>query len=536
MKKKATALTLAAVLMLCLALAACGLIDTTTTTDNGKKPTETAENSGNKADDPKAETLDSGNDLATVPESSPVAPPKPTKPPEDVDAKYFTLTTVDGWEVSDKGDWSVDLTNPHFTASDRNDDEAFITINSSEHSGPNAQVKDFLSAYPEDIEQLDNLVCDGQEYLRVVDISTNKTYLYTSLEAFNPDAQGYIEIIVGTIADLDLFIPMLDMIKTKSSGGGSPTAPKTDSGFDPSADAGRFIGGTYSQTVGDFTITAEWIPFEESVEMVDKTEGAYLALDNDFYYLLSDRILSQYKLVNGCLMFVKEIELPGSGKYISFTQGDDGALYLTSNASSFVVVKNGEVIVLAEGRNGQNNVSMHPSGEWGLTRKGEKAIWDGEKFTTEVFLEDSRLTYLSASKNHVFTGWYTHIMGKNDSPVKGVVVYDLDGNEVMTLCEDLEYEGYGVTPMRISDPRGVVETQNGFMVCDNSSSKLVFFEPDSKPIGEINLKDLFGFASRDNLRVREPARLPDGSVLISVVYPRSNDAFKEIIVYRVSGF
>ena len=70
MKKKTTALILAAVMMLCLALAACGIIDTTTTTDNGKKPaekTETGENSGGKADDPKAETFDSGNVLVTVP-------------------------------------------------------------------------------------------------------------------------------------------------------------------------------------------------------------------------------------------------------------------------------------------------------------------------------------------------------------------------------------------------------------------------------------------------------------------------------------
>ena len=314
-----------------------------------------------------------------------------------------------------------------------------------------------------------------------------------------------------------------------------------ESGYDPAEDedTGRFFGGSFSETLGSLTIKSEWIPFEVSQPREGKSD-ALIAVYGDAYFLLMESVLKQYKFDGTCLVFEKDIPLAEKGTYDILSQGDDGTIYLSGASADLVSYKDGELTVLAEGPRGPRRVFMHPSGEWGVNRSGKKVVRGDNGFTEEEFLstEDITVTNVSISKNHIFIeAWLEK--RENGTSLCGVQVYDLDGNYITRLCEDEDYDGIDRAPGEVGPPSGVVETSNGFIVCDYNFNSYVFYSPNGEPLGSLSTVDLFGLdhqSWRFNNQVRSPSLAPDGSLIFGVIAPRADEEGDEIIVYRITGF
>jgi len=136
--------------------------------------------------------------------------------PEIIDDESYALTLVDGWEVVyELGDY-IELRNYNFQPSDCTDDEAVITLQCRVNGSANGKVAECLEKWPDSYEQVDNFTCNGAEYLRMTRTGGRiETNLYTSYGDFDPDSRGYIEIQVNSIADFDLFLPLLETIIIK---------------------------------------------------------------------------------------------------------------------------------------------------------------------------------------------------------------------------------------------------------------------------------------------------------------------------------
>ena len=340
-----------------------------------------------------------------------------------------------------------------------------------------------------------------------------------------------------------------DDIPTSEPTASLSQTPESEFVYDPEKDddQGRFSGGSFSETVGDYTISAEWVPFAESLPREEKSD-ARIAVIGDAYYVLVEGVIRQYKLENGGLMFEKEMPLPEDSRtYKALSSDDNGVLYISGQGSDFsaYVDKDSEPIFLAKGYSVSGTVQMHPSGEWGINSSGQKVIRDGDTFKidkdwTWSHAEDMKtISEVSVSQNHIFIGGWTNIVKNEELKINaiGVFVYDLEGNRVAILREDEEYDGRGSAPGSMGAPHGVVETRNGFIVSENNFNNLVFYKHDGTFIGEIDTRKLFGIDhSRNLILLRTPAQLPDGSFLYSVIVERPDAGGDEVIVCRVSGF
>ena len=337
-------------------------------------------------------------------------------------------------------------------------------------------------------------------------------------------------------------------------GGGSPEPapePVTDEeeefepeeiGADEPAndpDQGGYVGGTFNNSIGSFSITTEWIPLDTPLLIEDDfSNGIEIAYANGSYYLhKSDRsepsILGEYDLTGDLLVFSKKINLPGL-KYEDLCADDKGVLYLSGFSAKLCAIKDGAVIFEDKGLSGPKHLSMHPSGEWGISWYSSistgrnnivKLVGDSE-IEDGAALEVSDLKTVlecSVTKNNIF------LFGMKDS--KTIIrVFDTGGNVKYDMGDgDRAWDGVTVAEGR------VVETNNGFITV-NKFGSLVFFDTNGYLIGEIKASDLFGTPSSHSRSLMRSAQLlDDGSIILSVAVPRDGSG-SEVAVYRLTGF
>ena len=122
-----------------------------------------------------------------------------------------------------------------------------------------------------------------------------------------------------------------------------------------------FSGGTVSQTVGTYTLTAQFLPMAEPL-VTYETFNHDIAVVGDKVYLLSDCALYQYAYDGDSLAFVKEIELPD--EYEILEKGADGNLVL-SRFMEPVFGHNGNSAQFSY--DGPDKFAVAPGGTWGIS-------------------------------------------------------------------------------------------------------------------------------------------------------------------------
>lgn len=305
-----------------------------------------------------------------------------------------------------------------------------------------------------------------------------------------------------------------------------PTSEETseddDIEIDPE-DGEPFMGGFFSEMVGNITIDAEWIPFETPL-VVDDIFDATLAVAGDAYYIITDGEVKEYSLIDD--EFVLQSELDLDDDYEGLCADNNGVLYLSGFMEDFIGFRDNTQIF---SHDGPDMVAMHPSGEWGISWFSGPDVEvikldDGTLETDDwTFEEVGNINSLNISENYIF------ISGPGaENKEQSIFVYDFDGDLELTLGGTAFGE-----PDSLGSVTVTVETSNGFMALDGNMRNLCFWKPDGTFIGTIEDGDLFG-TSYPWLSTAVP--LADGSILVGMTEERADESADEFIVYRLTGF
>lgn len=279
-----------------------------------------------------------------------------------------------------------------------------------------------------------------------------------------------------------------------------------------------FTSGSANESIGTYSVESEWIPFEECVRTRETFDHA-VAVSGDKVYIISDGVLKLYSFDGKKLTYEKDIEL--DAEYDSIQATSDGTVWVSAFMEPLLGLKDGEVSVTYEGT---ETVSMHPSGEWGvswfsgpecsiITRTGDSFTKAPIKFSAV-----DTISHLNVSENYIF------VCGSDvEDECHKVFVYKKDGTLVKTLCDE-KGEGLGSVTF-------MAETVNGFFGLDGNMRDIILWSTDGEYQGDISDGDLFGtgypwFCGG--------AMLEDGSIFAVMTDDRADESAKELVVFKIT--
>jgi len=137
---------------------------------------------------------------------------------EPLDDKYFSINPVDGWEFIAHSLVfnSFELVKQGVGSSYFNEGEAEVNIRQFGLSSVGKEVDSLLDHNLfTDVEQLDNLTINGQEFIVLQSAGWEKFWLFTSIGAgpLDEDQDGYIAIYVHYLDDLDVAMPLINTVR-----------------------------------------------------------------------------------------------------------------------------------------------------------------------------------------------------------------------------------------------------------------------------------------------------------------------------------
>ena len=282
-----------------------------------------------------------------------------------------------------------------------------------------------------------------------------------------------------------------------------------------------FSTDDHSVSAGAFTVSSEFIPFEEYISTFE-TFNHSIAAVGDTVYVLVDGELRECHFDGEQLTFVKLIELPEDDyEYINATT--DGSLWLSGSMNDILCLKDGAVVNTYEDI---YNFAIHPSGAWGVdyftSNECNIVTFSGDTYSAipVIFKEADTIMNVNVDENCI----YVCASAADDSGHK-VFVYNKDGVLQKTLC-DAEGEGLGSITF-------VTQTANGYMGFDGNMRDVLLWNKDGSFLAEISDSDLFDtnypwFCSS--------AVLSDGSILTLMTNEREDRSATELIVFQVKGF
>ncbi len=286
---------------------------------------------------------------------------------------------------------------------------------------------------------------------------------------------------------------------------------------------------TLSAPVGGFTLTAEQVLFDESVEAYDVFSARIVAGADDAAWLSINDMLYEYTLGES-LSLVSEFDL-GEWSIAEMSADTAGNIYTSDHASSLLkIAPEGEAITYEH----EGYTAMHPSGEWGLSyfvsNPVSKVTLSADSFTVEEdFIPKDEAFMINdvwVAQDYVFVGGVTTEGSKGR-----LMVYDTSGALLYTLGGDSLGEDDDV----IGSLTDVIQTQNGFMALDGNLRNLLFWDLSGNFVGVIDQSELFGEVV-DYPWLCDLAQLSDGSVLTILTQERDDTSGDELLAFRVSGF
>ena len=283
-----------------------------------------------------------------------------------------------------------------------------------------------------------------------------------------------------------------------------------------------FSGSTVSQTVGTYTLTAQFLPMGEPM-VTYETFNHDIAVVGDKVYLLSDCALYQYAYDGTSLTFVKEIPL--DSEYEILEKGADGNIILSSFMEP-VIGHDGEAVQFSY--EGPEKFSVAPGATWGISwfYSGDEcqlySFHDGALTGSPFpFPEVDSISQVSIDSQYILVSG----SAKADNE-QYIFVYDYSGELQMQLGG--EPDGFGLGSITYA-----TSTPNGFLALDGNMREVVLWTADGTWIGAVDDGDLFGtyypwIAAADIA--------DDGSILVVMSEERADESADEVLVFKLSGF
>lgn len=282
-----------------------------------------------------------------------------------------------------------------------------------------------------------------------------------------------------------------------------------------------FSGGTHTAKVGTRTVTAQWLPMMNDALLADSIFGHTAAVLGDKVYILGDNSLKKFDFDGSSLEYTEEIAL--TGRYEAIQSTNDGTLWLSSPMEPLAAFENDK---LRENYEGPSKVSMHPSGEWGVSwfYSPECQIIRPHADTMDIssitFKAVTDISSLTTDENYIF------VCGDvTDGTGHKVCVYTSDGT-LWYLLGSNNTEGLGIISY-------VKETENGFIGFDSYTNEVVFWNVDGICIDTVAFNNIFG---TNNPWFCHAAPLEDGSLMVLLTDERADRSATELVAFKLSGF
>lgn len=301
------------------------------------------------------------------------------------------------------------------------------------------------------------------------------------------------------------------------------TASGTDNVDPPMPwDGEPFSGGTLSQTVGSYTLTAQFLPMADPL-VTYETFDHDIAVVGDKVYLLSDCALYQYAYDGTGLSFVKEIPL--SEEYEILEKGADGNIILSSFMEPVIGHDGNDVQFSYEG---PEKFTVAPGATWGISwfYSGDEcqlySFHDGALTGSPFpFPEVDSISQVNIDNNYILVSGSSKEDGE-----QYIFAYDYSGELIMQLGG--EPDGFGLGSITYA-----TSTPNGFLALDGNMREVVLWTADGTWIGAADDGELFGTAYP---WIAAADVADDGSILIVMSDERADESADEVLVFKLSGF
>ncbi len=302
------------------------------------------------------------------------------------------------------------------------------------------------------------------------------------------------------------------------------TASGTDNVDPPMPwDGEPFCGDTLSETIGSYTLTAQFLPMAEAM-VTYETFDHDIAVVGDKVYILSDCALYQYEIDGDGLTLVKEIPL--ESEYEVLEKSADGNIVLSSFMEP-VIGHDGDSVQFSH--EGPDKFALAPSGTWGISW-----FYSGDECELYAFHHDGTLVGTpfpfpevdSISQVCIDTNYIMVCGSAKSDGEQYIFAYDYSGELMVQLGG--EPDGFGLGSITY-----VISTDNGFLALDGNMREVVLWTADGTWIGAADDGDLFdtGYPWIAAADVAE-----DGSIFIVMSDDRQDESAKEVLVFKLSGF
>lgn len=273
--------------------------------------------------------------------------------------------------------------------------------------------------------------------------------------------------------------------------------------------------------VGDYTLTAEYIPFEEPAISDESDSPDMDVLGNTVYVSDGGTQIKLYTLEESALTYVKTVTVEATGESISvdgsgriYADGGvfEATVYDPETNASGKAVASGELTV---SKNADFALTYFPGQETvTVIKDGTASDWTIDGATNLGKFENISEIEIVGD---------TVLIGGEDAEKYLIGEFDTNGNQVMLSRDGLAG----------SLPNAIAKTENGYI--SSSVSDMTFVGPDGAVIGKVDAKELFGI--KDNtLWIYEMTAIPDGGILVLAQLSKSGIEGDETVLFKVSGF
>lgn len=281
-----------------------------------------------------------------------------------------------------------------------------------------------------------------------------------------------------------------------------------------------FSGGTHTAKIGTRTVTAKWLPISDTL-IASSIFGHSAAVSNDSTYIFGDGTLKKYAFDGSTLKY--EDEIPLSGRYEAIQATNGGTLWLSGLMEPLAAFENEK---MRENYENTANVSMHPSGEWGVswlyTPKCEiiRPHQDTMAVSPITFKAVTEVSSLTVDENYIF------VCGDvTDGTGHKVCIYTPDG-VLWHLLDSNDVDGLGSIAY-------VKETENGFIGFDTYENEIVFWNVDGICIDTVAFDEIFG---TNDPWFCHAVPTENGSLMVLLTDERADRSATELIAFELSGF
>lgn len=273
--------------------------------------------------------------------------------------------------------------------------------------------------------------------------------------------------------------------------------------------------------VGSYTLTAEYLPFEEPMILDVSGDPSMDVLGNTVYISNGDTEVKLYTLNGSAITYDKTVTVEDTGDEISVD--GSGKLYVDGGVFEATIVDP------ATGATGEAVASGYLSAS--KTADFAVSYFTGHETITAIkagaasdwILEGAAGLGAFESISNIEINGDTVLLAGADAENNILGAFDANGNRLMLSSGSLAG----------SLPTACAKTANGYVAA--SVNEMTFVNADGAIVGEVDAKELFGI-SDNTLWIYEIAPAADGSFLVLANLSRSGVIGDEIVLFKVSGF